>query len=107
MVGTKVLEGALRRFAAFGRRMGDVDPPRGGTVTPVLGFACGDKSGPLWPGSGVDSMDPSALPCSMLLDDLLSGIGVGPILALAANLELFSVSSRYEIVKSRSEYRAW
>ena len=106
MEGTKVLEGALRRFAAFGRRMGDVDPPRGGTVAPVLGFASGGKSGALWPGPGVDSMDPSALPCSMLLDDLLSGIGVGPTLAIAANLELFSVS-RYEIVKSRSEYRAW
>ena len=87
--------------------MGDVDPPRDGTVTHVLGFAYGGKSGALWPGPGVDSMDPSALPCSMLLDDLLSGIGVGPILAIAANLELFSVSSRYVILKSRSEYRAW
>lgn len=105
MEGTKVLEGALRRFAVFGRRMGDVDPPRGGTVTPVLGIACGGKSGALWPGPGVDSMDPSALPCSMLLDDL-SGIGVGPTLAIAANLELFSVP-RYEVVKSRSEHRGW
>lgn len=52
MEGTMVLGGALLRFAAFGRRMGDVDPPRGGTVTPVLGFACGGKSGTLWPGAG-------------------------------------------------------
>ena len=80
--GTKVLDGAFRRFATLGRRMGDVDPPLAGTVAPVLGVAWMGKSGAFVP--GVDSMDPSALPSGMLLDDLLSGIDVRPTLAMPA-----------------------
>ncbi len=43
--GTKVLEGARRRYGSVGRRIGDDDPPLAGTVRPFGGVACAEESG--------------------------------------------------------------
>ena len=43
--GTKVLDGARRNCGPLGRRMGDVDPPLAGTVSPFGGVACVEESG--------------------------------------------------------------
>ena len=45
MAGTKVLDGALRRCGSVSRRIGDVDPPRAGTVRPGGETACTDERG--------------------------------------------------------------
>lgn len=43
--GTKVLDGARRSCGPVGRRIGDVEPPLAGTVSPIGGVACGEESG--------------------------------------------------------------
>ena len=43
--GTKVLDGARRRCGPVVRRIGDVDPPLAGTVSPFGGIACAEESG--------------------------------------------------------------
>ena len=43
--GTKVLDGARRRCGPVVRRIGDVDPPLAGTVSPFGGVACAEESG--------------------------------------------------------------
>ena len=91
--GTKVLDGARRRCGPVVRRIGDVDPPLGGTVSPFGGVACAEESGARGP--GVDSTDPSALPCNMLFEDLLSGMGVRlalPIIDRGLSRSLLSIS---------------
>ena len=43
--GTKVRDGARRRCGPVARRIGDVDPPLAGTVSPFGGVACAEESG--------------------------------------------------------------
>ena len=43
--GANVRDGARRRVKTLGRRMGEVDRPRAGTVVPLLGVPCGDRGG--------------------------------------------------------------
>ena len=43
--GTNVLDGARRRCGSVDRRIGDVDPPLAGTVSPFGGVACAEENG--------------------------------------------------------------
>ena len=61
--GTKVLEGALRRFGKSGLRIGDDEPPRAGTVIPGPGLC-----------EMVVYTDAALLNCRIFLDDRLSGM---------------------------------
>lgn len=43
--GANVRDGARRRVKTLGRRMGEVDRPRAGTVVPSLGVPCDGRGG--------------------------------------------------------------
>lgn len=71
LAGTKVLEGALRKWDSD-RRIGDEDLPRGGTLSACLGVAwSGDRGGLC---DGVDNIELAGLLGLRFLDDRLSGM---------------------------------
>lgn len=79
-----MVDGALRRFDASGRRRGEVDAPFGGMLVAVPSVALADwgRGGPC---EAVDSIDATEFMC---LDDLLSGMldkGFGLAQAMAGD----------------------
>ena len=79
-----VRDGARRRVKALGRRMGEVERPRAGTVMPFLGVPCDGRG---WGAcKAADRMETAELPWKICLEEALSGIldkGLRPSPAIA------------------------
>lgn len=101
--GANVRDGARRRVKALGRRIGEVDRPRAGTVVPLLGVPCNSKGG----GGGgaakdADRTETAELPGMVCLEEALSGMldkGVSPSPGIADKEVISVVASRYYLGK--------
>ena len=98
--GANVREGARRRDRTLGRRIGEVDRPRGGSVVPLLSVPCGGRGG----GScrAVDRTETAELGWNICLEEALSGIldnrlRPSPPIIIADERVISVVTSRHAI----------
>ena len=70
--GANVREGARRRVRKLGRRMGEVDRPRGGTVAHLLEVPCDSRGGGACGAS--DASETAGVAWKSCLEELLSGM---------------------------------
>lgn len=90
--GANVRDGARRRVTTSGRRMGEVDRPRAGTVVPLLGVPCDGRCGKGC--VAADRMEAAELPCWICLEELRSGMldkRLRPFPAIIADERIISV----------------
>ena len=73
--GTNVRDGGRRKVKTLGRRIGEVDRPRAGTVVPFLGIACnGRGGGGACAAEAADDTETAGLAGNRSLEELLSGM---------------------------------
>lgn len=70
--GVNVREGARRRVKMLGRRIGEVERPRAGTVVPLLVVPCDGRGG--GGREAADRMETAELPWKICLEEPLSGM---------------------------------
>ena len=67
-------DGGRRKAKTLGRRIGEVDRPRAGTVVPFLGVACNGRAGGACEAEAADDTDTAELAGKSCLEEFLSGM---------------------------------